>query len=496
MRIGNNRSLFFVKIVFNTVVVLLSIALNAELLAQTAEVSDSYSNDSTKIRKLIDSATKLASVSPNTADSLRELALEISKQTNNRKGLIRSYMAIGNAENLKSNYSKSVEHYLAAIEQIKITNDENYVHDLGIAYCNISSPFARLMNDEKVFSYLNQARCLPDIQKHDDVMYLIYHKLGMYYMYDQPDSTEWFLEREIILAEKMGNLDYLLSSYSLYAFILNRKQDNDKSIAVCNKMILIADSLNDFEALGSTYNNLASLYKNQGKYNLALKYYAISNKMLEGLDIKLLQAYNLRGIAESQFKLKQYRKSYLNLESYDSLKGIIFEKNKTQIAFDLETKYEVEKKEQALTIANQKVNLMTSKNKFKNLLIIFFCVGLLILAIGTYLIIKNIKLKNSNAEHKLKSKILALNKKLSLLESEKNNKSNSFINPHLTSLSTREKEVLEELSLGKSNKEIANSLFISLNTVKKHLIAIYEKLEVSNRIQTAKKAGFMKGNQA
>ena len=45
-------------------------------------------------------------------------------------------------------------------------------------------------------------------------------------------------------------------------------------------------------------------------------------------------------------------------------------------------------------------------------------------------------------------------------------------------LSDRESEVLEQLSRGACNKEIASSLGISVNTVEKHLANIYVKLGV------------------
>lgn len=55
-------------------------------------------------------------------------------------------------------------------------------------------------------------------------------------------------------------------------------------------------------------------------------------------------------------------------------------------------------------------------------------------------------------------------------------------------LSDRETEVLFELSKGKSNKEIAEYLCISLATVKTHMINIYSKLQVSNRVEAIEKS--------
>ncbi len=63
------------------------------------------------------------------------------------------------------------------------------------------------------------------------------------------------------------------------------------------------------------------------------------------------------------------------------------------------------------------------------------------------------------------------------------NKPFDVISPDsLELLSKREKEILEMLSKGLLYKEIADQLFISPQTVRKHVYHIYEKLHVGNRI--------------
>jgi len=57
----------------------------------------------------------------------------------------------------------------------------------------------------------------------------------------------------------------------------------------------------------------------------------------------------------------------------------------------------------------------------------------------------------------------------------------------IKSLSTREKEILELLSKGLMYKEIAAELFLSLETVRKHVYHIYEKLHVANRVAAVNK---------
>ncbi len=56
------------------------------------------------------------------------------------------------------------------------------------------------------------------------------------------------------------------------------------------------------------------------------------------------------------------------------------------------------------------------------------------------------------------------------------------------SLSQRETEVLEHLSKGQDYVKIAELLFISPATVRKHIENIYKKLEVHNKVQAVQKA--------
>jgi DNA-binding NarL/FixJ family response regulator len=54
-------------------------------------------------------------------------------------------------------------------------------------------------------------------------------------------------------------------------------------------------------------------------------------------------------------------------------------------------------------------------------------------------------------------------------------------------LSNRENEILELLAQGMLYKEIAGRLFISQETVRKHVYHIYEKLHVNNRVEAINK---------
>ena len=57
------------------------------------------------------------------------------------------------------------------------------------------------------------------------------------------------------------------------------------------------------------------------------------------------------------------------------------------------------------------------------------------------------------------------------------------------SLSDRENEILDLLATGMRLKEIADKLFVSINTVRTHIRHIYEKLQVQSRVEALNKTG-------
>ncbi|AXY78490.1 DNA-binding response regulator [Paraflavitalea soli] len=59
---------------------------------------------------------------------------------------------------------------------------------------------------------------------------------------------------------------------------------------------------------------------------------------------------------------------------------------------------------------------------------------------------------------------------------------------HQSGISKREMEVLHLIAQGYSNQEIANHLFVSLNTVKTHSSNLFLKLDVKRRTQAIEKA--------
>jgi DNA-binding NarL/FixJ family response regulator len=60
------------------------------------------------------------------------------------------------------------------------------------------------------------------------------------------------------------------------------------------------------------------------------------------------------------------------------------------------------------------------------------------------------------------------------------------VTPRFTfTLTRREREVLDHIRLGLTNRQIAERLHVSTNTINKHVQSVLTKLSVRNRVQAA-----------
>ena len=154
----------------------------------------------------------------------------------------------------------------------------------------------------------------------------------------------------------------------------------------------------------------------------------------------------------------------------------------TQIAYET-----AKKDEQIQKLAEEKdLSEFNAKTNF-NRLIIISIIGLLIVSILGYLLYlyrRNSDLEIENKNNELQNYLHQIKE---LKEKAKNKSNISPDNFEEYNLSKREIEVFNHITLGLSNDEIAEKMFVSKNTIKTHIKNIYSKLDVKNRIQAVKK---------
>lgn len=153
-----------------------------------------------------------------------------------------------------------------------------------------------------------------------------------------------------------------------------------------------------------------------------------------------------------------------------------------QIIEDLKTKYDAEGFSTKLGLLEKDIEIqkkdfeMTQQKNFRNFLLVIS----LALLLGLYL---SIRLYKSNRQKSLlvEKEYKRIYEELQILTKKLTEQGITKIDFGKFNLSERQLEIIELIRKGKSNKEIGVQLFISENTVKYHLKAIYDILNIENR---------------
>ena len=200
------------------------------------------------------------------------------------------------------------------------------------------------------------------------------------------------------------------------------------------------------------------------------------------------------------YELGNYQEAYHHLNNYDSLRHALLNETTRKNISELEIQYETEKKEQE-NIILKRDNIIEKQKATLNERMFW---GILIFSVLSFLFLLlwflKYRQKKQSLEREKTFQMEQLNQQIDILQASVNARTEEpkMVAPpkipldkinHLLSspLSEREFEVLNELAKGFTNQQIADNLFVSINTVKTHLLKIYAKLDVKNRVQAVKK---------
>jgi DNA-binding CsgD family transcriptional regulator len=184
----------------------------------------------------------------------------------------------------------------------------------------------------------------------------------------------------------------------------------------------------------------------------------------------------------------QYELALNYYENYSKIKDSIASMNIKEKINQLHTEYETEKKEQEIQYLNTENQLKDKKLQVRSIFMISLIIIFVMAFLLTLLLLrqKNLRIQNMNVE--LRNFLLEVEELKTALSNKHEwheNQINELFDKY--EITGREADVLHLISLGHSNFEIADKLFISINTVKYHIKNIYLKLDAKNRVEIINK---------
>ena len=359
-------------------------------------------------------------------------------------------------------YEKSI----AVLNEI-ITNEQSTHYEKYYAYLLESFTHKRLFNYTKTLHKLDLALAegLQSDQKEEVKNTIDAEKCFVYF------DTQDYPKAEALITQ-LRKLNFKHLTIPTQSWIIMQ----DGYIKMLNK---------DYAKSEQLLNEAAALVKANSPENLPNIY---------GKKMELYNKMNLFEKRDTAFKeglllAKKYNKVKYEMYLYQVMRNIFQENEDYKNAFFTQKKYDSIVKYYNATDANGKLELAEKKledenrqlkeqnEKYIDYILYGVIVSLLLLLYFAF------RLYQSNMAKRIlvEKENTRIHNEIERLTQALDEKGNAALNLSNYNLTDRQKEIIDFIRSGLTNKEIATKLFISENTVKYHLKIIYEILDVEHR---------------
>lgn len=467
------------------------------------ELDNHPKEDTIKVDLLIDIGFQyLAGIDIDTvlASQYAKKSLDLSKKISYVSGTAGAYNLFGIIENFKGSYDTSIEYYLKSIKLFDSIGEQQsaarITHNIGIA-CDEQKKF------DKSLEYSKDA--LSRYEAIQDTLGIIktYNSIGGLLNRDhfnQTSKAQEYFKNAIELCYLIGEKENLGYCQLNYVSTLDPYTQSDEIVKSYESAI------ESFEAIGDDYIqfvasfNLGHHYYEVDKYTASINQQKHSLFLAENIQRENLIIASHEALYMAYEQSEDYEKALSHFKKFDSLNSVVLNAETEKNIADIEIKYETEKKEQENTILKRDNTIQKQKATLNQRMFWGILIFSAILFLALLLWFLKYRQKRQSLEREKALQMEQLNQQIDILQASVNSRTEEpqMVTPpkipldkinHLLSspLSEREFEVLNELAKGFTNQQIADNLFVSINTVKTHLLKIYTKLDVKNRVQAVKK---------
>lgn len=446
--------------------------------------SQSSIDTTPSISELIKISKSLVESRPDSALYYAQLALENTQSPENDSLRSVIHVSISAAYSYLADYNSSVKHSFKALEYADRFRDTLCMID---AYNNLGIDFMYQDDYESSGKYFEKVEVLSE--KTDDSLRWGHalNNLGLVVGYGG-GSSELELDyyndaKEIFeaIGEQEGYANVLLNIGTVQTMQGKHDQAN-QNYAVA---LEIYKKLGYATAVEQTLQSISENYLNQGLTERALKnarealQVAKDNHVVQDLPF----IYEL--ITKIYAAQKDFKSAFQYQSELHSVQDSIFNSEKSRQINELKTQYESEKKQQQIELLTTQYELsqLSLIKKKREQYALFLVIAFLIVFGGLfgYILIIRSKLKQRLLSQEIDNLRLKINSVVEGSAKDLNIKIREVNERLITPLSEREFEIMMLAISDQSNGEIADQLFVSVNTVKFHLKNVYEKLGVSNR---------------
>ncbi len=304
-------------------------------------------------------------------------SLKYRKEINSPKDVVSSLAKIGNVYVEQLKYKEAINCFL---EASKLCEKHNMKVYLGMLYGNIATVYNTLNQNTFALTYARKALVIQKEANNEIGYGVCYSTIGScmadfgYY-----DSSVYYLEKAKTYLYNNGQYNEYCTAVNNLGLIHRKFNHSVKGIPYYKEAIRVAKEIGDTLGYLIYETNLASTLIEIGKLEEAEKIYdeAIKISQQKNLTENLFKIY--RGAVSLYIYKKDLDKANEYFDLFNNLKDSVFSRDFSKQLSEMQTKYEVEKKD--VTIAKNELEIERQKKQgaIKNIIILVSIIILLII---------------------------------------------------------------------------------------------------------------------
>ncbi len=396
-----------------------------------------------KIRAMIGLSYNYLRVDIDSSLKYAKSALNYSRITGNERGVARANLMLGNVYDEMGNASKALVNYLTSLrifKKIKDTVAIGYVYNnLGIVYhntgkykkaieqyensievakqtsddfglCfamnNIGSVYEDWRKYEPALSYYKDALKLAEKIKDSTYIGIILQNIGVVYQKSgKYDEAINYLDKSLNVSNKIGDSKGVYNTLINEGKIFMTLNELTKATVSFKKAVAIASELGNGAKLAEAHLYLGKVYTGAGKMSEAGKNLTEAEKIAGSLEDATLKKDVYNALSDFYTKIKDYRNALDYYKKYIAVKDTIYNRDSRREITEMETKYELDKKEKEIVIKSLKIEKQQTR-------FYFIIASSLVLIIVSWLLFNRYKLRQKHFRMELEKKNIEIEQRL------------------------------------------------------------------------------------
>jgi tetratricopeptide (TPR) repeat protein len=342
---------------------------------------------------------------------VRDLSDTVKKENNIQK-IAHAFNNRGNVYFHFGNYSESAKAFKKAMDYYEKIDFPN-----GISSCynNLGNVFEEQKNYSKALEYYNKALTINKNNNDLRSLGICYNNIGEIRLKknDLNKAAEYF-NKSLYYRRKIDNKRGISAVYSNLAMLYMKQADYNKALNFLNQALKLDSEIGNKKGTAEDLTYIARIYLKKNKINDAIDFAERGNTLADSINAHLQEKSASKILATAWEQKGDYRKALEYTRKFEDIEDYLFNKEKNEQIEELETRYQLEKKQEE--IEKQEIKLAKKEAELrKQKVLIYSFIGLLILSGTLFVLIyfnQRQKRKSHEALKKQKKEIESKNEEL------------------------------------------------------------------------------------